>query len=58
MARVKSSLHLFDNISFVDGTTDYGEIVALYIKGSGIHKVADTVPIWFEKYFADSFSKL
>lgn len=58
ISRINATLHLFDNISFVDGTTDYGEIIALYIKGSGIHEVADTVPAWFDRYFADNFAEL
>lgn len=30
--RVQQNLHLFDNITFIDGNSNYGEAVAIYIK--------------------------
>lgn len=51
-------LHLFENITFVDGNSDYGHIVALHITKGNIHKVEDTPPLWFKEQFADAFDKL
>ncbi len=55
---MQRSLHLFDNITFIDGNSDFGEIVAIYIKRSGKHEVTDHRFEWFDKYFAKPFDKL
>ncbi len=33
--RVRASLPLFENILFIDGTSDFGDIVAIHIEKSG-----------------------
>ncbi|MBQ9203251.1 MAG: hypothetical protein IJ155_03300 [Prevotella sp.] len=58
LQKVRHHLHLFENITFVDGNSDYGHIVALHITKGNIHKVEDTPPLWFKEQFADAFDKL
>lgn len=56
--RVRASLSLFENILFVDGTSDFGDIVAIHISKSGKHQITDHPTLWFDKYFKDVFDKL
>ncbi len=56
--RVQQNLSLFDNITFVDGSSNYGEIVALYIKKSAKHEVSNHGFEWFERFFAEAFNNL
>lgn len=56
--RVQLNMHLFDNITFVDGNSDYGEVVAIYIKKSARHEVTNHSVKWFNKYFAEIFKDL
>lgn len=56
--RVEQNLHLFDNITFVDGNSNYGEIVALYIKKSDKHEISEQSYGWFNRFFAEPFSLL
>ncbi len=56
--RVRRSLNLFDNITFIDGDSDYGTIVAIHIKSSGIHEVVDRHFPWFDTHFASAFAAL
>lgn len=56
--RVRQNLHLFDNIMFVDGSSNYGEIVALYIKRSAKHEITNHYHKWFDRFFAEAFAKL
>lgn len=56
--RVQQSLHLFDNIMFVDGNSNYGKIVALYIKKSAKHEITNQSFEWFNRFFAEAFDKL
>lgn len=56
--RVRASLALFENILFVDGTSDFGDIIAIHIPKSGKHMITDHPQIWFEKFFKDAFDKL
>ena len=56
--RVRSSLSLFENILFIDGTSDFGDIVAIHIAKSGKHQITDHPAPWFDKYFKDMFEKL
>lgn len=56
--RVRQSLHLFDNMTFVDGNSNYGEIVALYIKKSDKHEISEQSYGWFNEFFAEPFSLL
>lgn len=56
--RVQQNLHLFDNITFVDGNSNFGEIVALYIRKSAKHEVVNQSYGWFNRFFAEAFGKL
>ncbi len=56
--RVSGSLNLFDNITFIDGDSDYGTIVAIHIKSSGVHEVSDSHFPWFDTHFAAAFAAL
>ena len=49
--RMQQNLHLFDNITFVDGNSNFGEIVALYIKKSNKHEITNHSYRWFNEYF-------
>jgi len=50
--------HLFKNLTFVDGNSDYGHIVALHITKSHIHKVEDNPPLQFKEQFELFFDNL
>ena len=56
--RMQQNLHLFDNITFVDGNSNFGEIVAIYIKKSAKHEVTNHTYGWFNEYFREAFNKL
>lgn len=56
--RVQQNLHLFDNITFIDGNSNFGEIVAIYIKKSAKHEVTTRNYKWFNTFFAEAFDKL
>lgn len=56
--RVQQNLHLFDNMMFVDGSSNYGEIVALYIRKSAKHEIINQSFEWFNRSFAEAFDKL
>ena len=56
--QTQENLCLFDNILFVDGLTDFGDIVALHIGSSGKHVITDHYCQWFDKYFKESFESL
>lgn len=56
--RMKQNLHLFDNITFVDGNSNFGEIVAIYIKKSAKHEVTNHTYGWFNEFFSDAFESL
>ena len=56
--RMQQNLHLFDNITFVDGNSNFGEIVAIYIKRSNKHEITNHTYSWFNEYFEEAFSKL
>ncbi len=58
IARMQKSLSLFDNLTFIDGTSNYGKIVAHHISKCNIHHVCDNPPIWFSKFFAKGFEEL
>lgn len=55
---VQQHLHLFDNITFIDGNSEYGQIIALHISKSQTHKVVDHPPLWFKEQFEVAFSAL
>lgn len=56
--RIQQNLHLFDNITFVDGNSNFGEIVALYIKKSAKYEITNHSYSWFNNYFEKAFNKL
>ena len=56
--RVQQNLHLFDNITFVDGNSNFGEIVAIYINKSAKHEITNHSYGWFKEYFEEAFNKL
>lgn len=56
--RIQKNLRLFDNITFVDGNSNFGEIVAIYIKKSSKHEVTNHCYEWFNQFFAKEFDKL
>ena len=56
--RMQQNLHLFDNITFVDGNSNFGEIVAIYIKKSAKHEVTNHTYGWFNEYFRETFETL
>ena len=56
--RMQQNLHLFDNITFVDGNSNFGEIVALYIKKSNKHEITNHSYRWFNEFFEEAFNKL
>lgn len=56
--RVRASLHLFENILFIDGTSDFGDIKAIHITRSGKHQITDHPAPWFDLYFKECFEKL
>lgn len=56
--RVRASLHLFENLLFIDGTSDFGDIKAIHISKSGKHQITDHPALWFDLYFKDVFEKL
>jgi predicted ABC-type ATPase len=56
--RMQQNLHLFDNITFIDGNSNFGEIVALYIKKSKKHEITNHSYRWFNEYFEEAFNKL
>ena len=56
--RVRASLHLFENILFIDGTSDFGDIKAIHITKSGKHQITDHPAQWFDLYFKDVFEDI
>ena len=55
---VREHLHLFDNLMFVDGSSGFGEIVAIHIRKSARHEVCEHASGWFNRFFADMFDHL
>lgn len=56
--RIQQNLSLFDNITFIDGTSNFGEIIAIYNKKSGKHEIANHKYPWFKDYFETAFNQL
>ena len=56
--KTQQYLNIFDNLTFIDGNSDYGYIVALHIGKSKTHKVVDNSPQWFKEQFEDLFNQL
>lgn len=49
---------MFDNITFIDGNSNLGEIVAIYIKKSAKHEITNHIYGWFNEYFKEAFENL
>ena len=58
LRNAQQNLHLFDNITFIDGNSEYGQIIALHINKSNTHKIIDNPPLWFKEQFTTAFEKL
>ena len=58
LKNAKKSLHFFENITFVDGNSDFGKIVALHIGKNGKHEVTNNPPLWFKEHFEKPFAEL
>lgn len=58
LIKIKQHLHLFENLTFVDGTPEYGRIIALHVAKGNIHSVVDNPPQWFKLQFDEMFAKL
>ena len=43
---------------FVDGSSGFGEIVAIHIRKSARHEVSQHARGWFNRFFADTFDTL
>lgn len=56
--RTKENLHLFENITFIDGNSPYGKIIAIHIDKNHTHNVADNTPKWFNEQFYEAFDAL
>lgn len=54
----QSNLHLFENITFIDGNSDFGKIVALHISKNHTHETVENPPLWFHEHFATVFNGL
>ena len=49
LKNTQQHLRLFDNLTFIDGNSDYGHFVAMHIGKSQTHKVIDNHPQWFKE---------
>ena len=58
LKNAKQHLHLFENLTFIDGSSDFGKIVALHIAKSHVHEVAENPPLWFREQFEEAFGRL
>ena len=58
MKNVQQHLRLFDNITFIDGNSEYGQIIALHISKSHTHRVVDNPPLWFREQFENCFNAI
>lgn len=58
LKNTRQNLNLFDNLTFVDGNSSYGRIVAIHIQKNNTHKIVDNPPLWFKEQFEELFDKL
>lgn len=58
LKNAKQHLHLFENLTFIDGSSDFGKIVALHIAKNHIHEIAENPPLWFKEQFEEAFDEL
>lgn len=52
------ALHLFDNLLFVDGASDFGDVIAIHVNKSNRHDVTDHTAPWFDRFFRKAFDEL
>ncbi len=45
LKNAKKHLDLFENLTFIDGNSDFGKIVALHIEKNGKHEVINNPPM-------------
>ena len=57
LKNVIANLNLFENITFIDGNTNYGRIIAMHISKNNTHKIADDLPAWFQQQFREIFDE-
>ena len=58
LKNAKQHLHLFENLTFIDGNSDFGRIVALHIEKNGKHEITNNPPLWFKEHFEKPFADL
>ena len=58
LSRCRKNINLFDNVTFVDSKEKYGNIVAIHIGNSNIHKISPDAPEWFRDQFQEVFESL
>lgn len=58
LKNAKKHLDLFENLTFIDGNSDYGKIVALHFGKNGKHEVTNNPPLWFKEHFEKPFGEL
>lgn len=56
--QTQEHLSEFENVLFIDGSTDFGDIIAIHIGKSGKHTITDQPCQWFDNYFKEAFEKL
>lgn len=58
LKNAKKHLRLFENLTFIDGNSDFGKIVALHIEKNGKPEVMNDPPLWFKENFEKPFAAL
>ena len=58
LKNAKQYLHLFENLTFIDGSSNFGKIVAIHLAKSNIHEVIENPPLWFTEQFREAFDAL
>ena len=58
LKNAKQHLHLFENLTFIDGSSDFEKIVALHVSKNHVHEVAENPPLWFREQFEEAFGRL
>lgn len=58
LKNAKQHLHLFENLTFIDGSSDFGKIVALHVSKNHVHEVSENPPLWFREQFEEAFGRL
>ena len=58
LKNTKQHLPLFENLTFIDGSSGFGRIIAIHLTKSHIHEVIENPPLWFTKQFKEAFEAL